>query len=50
MIWIRFSILWIRFKIPLLKSKEVTTKVAVKGVARVKEVIKAPLAFIASKR
>ena len=34
----------------LLKLKEVATKVAIKKVIKVKEVIKAPLAFIASKR
>jgi hypothetical protein len=34
----------------LLKLKGVITKVAIKGVARVKEVIEAPLAFIASRR
>jgi hypothetical protein len=34
----------------LLKLKEVITKVAIKKVIRVKEVIKAPLAFIANKR
>jgi len=34
----------------LLKLKKVITKVAIKKVIKVKEVIKAPLAFIASKR
>jgi hypothetical protein len=34
----------------LLKSKEVAIKVAIKKVIKVKEVIKVPLAFIASKR
>ena len=34
----------------LLKLKEVATKVAIEKVIRVKEVIKAPLAYIASKR
>jgi hypothetical protein len=34
----------------LLKLKEVVAKVVIKKVIKVKEVIKAPLAFIASKR
>jgi hypothetical protein len=34
----------------LLKLKEVVAKVAIEKVIKVKNVIKAPLAFIASKR
>jgi hypothetical protein len=34
----------------LLKLKEVATKVAIEKVVRVKEVIEAPLAYIASGR
>jgi len=34
----------------LLKLKEVITKVAIEKIIRVKEVIKAPLTYIASKR
>ena len=34
----------------LLKLKEVVIKVAIEKVVKVKEVIEAPLAFIASKR
>ena len=34
----------------LPKLKEVTTKVAIEKVVRVKEVVEAPLAYIASKR